>query len=136
MNALRINSRTLCAIPLWVALTLVTGPSAHAAGNFYQQHNLVADLAGVADHADSNLVNAWGVAFNPFGPVWVANSGTGTSTLYDGKGTVSPLVVQIPTPTSLTGGNPTGIVYNGSSGFVVSSGGISGASRFIFAAAT
>jgi len=133
MNALRINSRTLCAIPLWVALALVTGPSAHAAGNFYQQHNLVADLAGVADHADSNLVNAWGVAFNPFGPVWVANSGTGTSTLYDGKGTVSPLVVQIPTPTSLTGGNPTGIVYNGSSGFVVSSGGISGASRFIFA---
>ena len=31
---------------------------------------LVADTAGAAAHVDANLVNAWGVAFNPTGFVW------------------------------------------------------------------
>ena len=99
---------------------------------FYQQHNLVSDGSVAADNADANLVNAWGVAFNPFGFVWVANNGTGTSTLYDGNGKPQSLVVSIPTPSTDSGGNPTGIVYNGSGGFVVSKAGSSGASRFIF----
>jgi len=133
MKAPRINLHLLCATPLLAALTLAAGTSAHAAGNSYQQHNLVADLAGAADHTDTNLVNAWGVAFNPFGPVWVADNGTGVSTLYDGTGTPIPLIVQIPSPTDPSGGNPTGIVFNGSTGFVVSAGSVSGASRFIFA---
>jgi uncharacterized protein (TIGR03118 family) len=61
------------------------------------------------------------------------------STLYDGNGvpqplSPQPLVVQIPSPAGSDGpGNPTGIVFNASSGFVVSQGGASGASRFIFA---
>ncbi|WP_053096187.1 TIGR03118 family protein [Frateuria defendens] len=99
----------------------------------YVQHNLVSDGAVSADHIDPNLVNPWGVAFNPFGFVWVADNGTGLSTLYDGHGNVQSLVVAIPTPTAATGGNPTGIVYNGSNGFVVSKQGISGPARFIFA---
>ncbi|MGH8499578.1 MAG: hypothetical protein ACRERV_12345, partial [Methylococcales bacterium] len=52
----------------------------------YQQTNLVSDLPGIAAHTDVNLQNAWGIAFNPNGPVWIANNGTGTSTLYDGNG--------------------------------------------------
>lgn len=99
----------------------------------YVQHNLVSDGAVPADHIDPNLVNPWGVAFNPFGFVWVADNGTGVSTLYDGHGNVQSLVVAIPTPTAATGGNPTGIVYNGSGGFVVSKPGVSGPARFIFA---
>lgn len=133
MKALRVISSHCLGASLAVALVLAAGTSAQAAGNFYQQHNLVGNLAGAADHTDSNLVNAWGIAFNPTGPVWVANNGTGTSTLYDGTGTAIPLVVQIPTPTDPAGGNPTGIVYNGSTGFVVSAGSVSAASRFIFA---
>ncbi len=83
-------------------------------------------------NADPHLVNAWGIAFNPQGFVWVANNGTSTSTLYDGAGVPQSLVVSIP-----AGGagpaKPTGIVFNGSSAFAVTQGGVSGASAFIFA---
>ena len=46
-------------------------------------------------NVDANLVNAWGVAFNPQGFVWVANNGTSTSTLYDAEGVAQSLVVSI-----------------------------------------
>ncbi|HKA05429.1 MAG TPA: TIGR03118 family protein [Acidimicrobiales bacterium] len=116
----------------------VAGAGLAGAGtSAYLVHNLVADLAGVADHTDPNLVNGWGVALNPFGPAWVADNGTGVATVYDGLGNPAlvpdgtgklvPLVVQIP------GGAPTGIVFNGSNDFVVSRGGLSGPARFLFA---
>lgn len=122
----------LCA-SLALVFTLAAAPAAHASGLTYTQHNLVSDGFVPADHVDAHLVNAWGIAFNPFGAAWVANNGSGTSTLYDGAGNAIPLVVQIPTPTASGGGNPTGTVYNGSSGFVVSKGSASGPARFIFA---
>jgi uncharacterized protein (TIGR03118 family) len=107
---------------------------AHAVSDFYQQHNLVSDGFVPADNSDQNLINSWGIAFNPFGPVWVADNGAGVSTLYDGDGKLQPLVVQIPTPAGAPGkGTPTGIVFNGSTGFAVSVGSTSGPSRFIFA---
>jgi len=110
-------------------LTLVcTPPTSWAAGlNAYTQHNLVSDGAVHADHTDPNLVNAWGLVFNPRSDIWVADAGSGVSTLYDSAGKPVSLVVKIP------GGNPTGIVYNGSAAFGVSKGGASGASAFIFA---
>lgn len=107
--------------------------TATAGGFTYRQHNLVSDGFIAADHLDPNLVNAWGVTFNPTGAVWVANNGTGTSTLYDGSGNAIPLVVQIPSPGTDNGGTPTGIAYNGSSSFVVSQAGLSGPARFLFA---
>lgn len=119
----------------WFAFALcLSAPAVQAAppGTFYHPRNLVSDGAIPADHFDPNLVNAWGIAFNPFGPVWVADNGTGVSTLYDGTGNRIPLVVQIPSPTSSSGGAVTGIVYNGSSGFVVTENAVSGASRFLF----
>jgi uncharacterized protein (TIGR03118 family) len=112
----------------------LTAAAAQAGEVFYQQHNLVSDGFVAADHVDAGLVNAWGIAFNPFGPVWVADNGTGLSTLYDGAGNPVPLIVQIPGPAGGDPtGNPTGIVFNASTGFVVSNGTASGASRFIFA---
>ncbi len=81
------------------------------ANNTYRQHNLASDGSVPADHVDHDLVNAWGVAFNPNGVVWIANNATSTSTLYDGSGAKSALVVTIP------GGAPTGIVFSGSSDF-------------------
>ncbi|RFP19109.1 MULTISPECIES: TIGR03118 family protein [unclassified Duganella] len=80
--------------------------------------NLVGDIAGSAAQTDAKLVNAWGIAFNPSGFVWVANNGSSTSTLYDGSGVPQTLVVATPPA-------PTGIVYNGSGDFR--------ASPFIFA---
>jgi uncharacterized protein (TIGR03118 family) len=109
-------------------------PSLHAGGRFYQQRNLVSDGFVPAEHQDINLVNPWGIVFHPNGFVWVANNGTGVSTLYDGDGVLQSPIVTIPSPPGDTGpGNPTGIVYNGSTDFVVSKGGVSGPSRFIFA---
>ena len=99
----------------------------------YQQHNLVSSDASIsADHIDPNLVNPWGLVFGPTNPVWIANNGTGTSTLYDGMGNAIPLIVNIPSSGGGTG-TPTGIVFNNTSGWVISSGGKSASAIFIFA---
>jgi len=132
MKTLRVTSYLGAPLAVVLAFAGVTGSA--AAETFYQQKNLVSDGFVPADHTDANVINAWGIAFNPFGPVWVADNGTGVSTLYDGAGNPLSLVVQIPGPAgSSATGNPTGIVFNGSSGFAVSKGTASGASRFIFA---
>jgi uncharacterized protein (TIGR03118 family) len=106
-------------------------------GTSYVPTNLVSDLpAGNAlygsSHTDPNLVNAWGVAFNPKAFVWVANAGSSTSTLYDGNGAPQSLVVAIP-PGKAGAAMPTGIVFNGHQDFMVTQNGKSGASPFIFA---
>jgi uncharacterized protein (TIGR03118 family) len=100
--------------------------------------NLVSDTAGTdAVTTDSNLVNPWGIVFRPNAPVWVANNHSETSTLYDGNGkpqpTTTPLVVNLPASPGGPTFDPTGIVYNGTTDFAVSSGGgTSAAAPFIF----
>src|SRR5437016_2686240 len=56
----------------------------------YVQNNLVSDVSGMADTTDANLVNPWGLAFSPTGPFWVADNGTGVSTVYDTAGNPFP----------------------------------------------
>jgi uncharacterized protein (TIGR03118 family) len=95
---------------------------------------LVADGAGVAATQDKNLVNAWGLVFAPNDPVWTANNKTDTSTLYDGNGTIEPLVVTLPAPTAAF--KPTGIVFfdgtNFPNDFQVTVGTTSGQAAFIY----
>ncbi len=131
MNPLSHASIARLCAPLALVLALAAAPA--TAIDLFKQRNLVSDGGVPAAHTDPNLVNGWGVAFNPFGVVWVAAADGMVSTLYDGDGNVQSLVVQIPSPTMSIGGNPTGIVFNGSSGFVTSAGGLSGPSRFLFA---
>src|SRR5215831_18767673 len=100
-------------------------------GDTFTVTNLVADSA-CTSNVDTNLVNGWGIAFNPQGFVWVADNGTSKSTLYDGNGMPQSLVVSIPAGKA-GDAMPTGIVFNGSNDFMVSQGGVSGASRFIWA---
>ena len=111
----------------------VTASSALAAEGFYARRDLVSDGYTASEHIDPNLVNGWGVAFNPTGFVWVASADGMVSTLYDGNGVPQTLVVQIPLPGAPTGGNPTGIVFSGSSAFQVSNGTTTAPARFIFA---
>ncbi len=66
------------------------------------------------------LKNAWGIAFGPENPIWIADNGTGLSTLYDGAGNIIPLVVTIPAPAADDTSAPTGLVINPSGDFVVS----------------
>jgi uncharacterized protein (TIGR03118 family) len=98
----------------------------------YVQRDLVSDVPGAAELLDADLVNAWGLAFGPATPAWVADNGTDVSTLYSGAVGSTP-VAKVPLTVSIPGGAPTGAVFNGSSGFVVSSGASSGPARFLFA---
>jgi uncharacterized protein (TIGR03118 family) len=110
---------------------MATGMGTAASG--YTATNLVADIAGTsALHTDPNLKNPWGIVFGPATPVWVANNGTQTSTLYDGTGKVQPAAM--PLVVKLAAGfSPSGIVFNGSAtDFAVTSGSNSGAAQFIF----
>ena len=98
-----------------------------ALGGGYSVRNLVSDGFVPAEHLDPNLVNGWGIAAGGSTPWWVANNGTDTSTLYDGNGVARPLIVQVE-------GGPTGMVFNGSSDFVVTDrAGHSGPALFMFA---
>jgi uncharacterized protein (TIGR03118 family) len=106
----------------------------------FTQSNLVSDLPGIATTTDPNLVNPWGIALNPAGPIWIADQGTGVSTLYNATGQPqpagAPLIVSIPasaTSAAGTRGSPTGTVVNSGSGFVVSRNGLSGPAQFLFA---
>jgi uncharacterized protein (TIGR03118 family) len=98
----------------WAGLLLSVAaiPVAAQNTNAYLAHNLVSDLAGMADHQDANLVNPWGNGFGST-PFWVGNNGTGTSTLYDGTGTATTLVVTIPNAGGAGHTGPvTGVIFN------------------------
>jgi uncharacterized protein (TIGR03118 family) len=111
----------------------VAHPHQHgrALGGF-NQRNLVADTPGVAEQTDPNLVNAWGLAFGPATPAWVADNGMDVATLYRGATDATPATSIVPLVVSIPGGAPTGLVYNGGDGFVVHSGAASGPALFLF----
>jgi uncharacterized protein (TIGR03118 family) len=139
------RSRILAPLAVLAMLLLAALPGAafahgNAANNtdssgFYQQTNLVSDLAGVAQFTDGNLVNPWGLVHGPATPWWVADNGAGVSTLYTGQGVKVPLTVTIPVPAGSPAGTtaaPTGVIFNGNGGFNVSENGKSFSSLFIF----
>jgi uncharacterized protein (TIGR03118 family) len=109
----------------------------HDEDNRYQQLNLVSDQVGKAQLMDSSLVNAWGLAAGTgtrATPIWVSNNGTSTSTLYRGATTPGELLTKVPLTVSIPGmGSPTGVVFNGGPGFVLSTDGKTGPALFIFA---
>jgi uncharacterized protein (TIGR03118 family) len=126
-------SKLRCSISSAAAVLFVAATFSVPASATYIQTNLVSDDASVSGTIiDPNLINPWGMAASSASPFWVSDNGTGLSTLYNGAGTAQGLVVTIPPP---AGGSspstPTGIVFNGGSGF----GTVLGAepARFIFA---
>lgn len=128
---------TVCAIIYGTQKALVTASSrtvitTTGPSQFYAQHNLVSDGFVPADHINSDVVNAWGLVAGPTTPWWIVDNGTGKSTLYNVATGTFPLTVTVP---GVGGeqGNPTGIVFNGGSGFVVNNGAGTSAARFIFA---
>ena len=80
----------------------------HASGdNNYLVTTLVSNQPGVAPVTDGKLVNGWGITATSSSPWWVADNGTGWSTIYTGAGVKAGLEVKVP-------GAPTGIVaYTG-----------------------
>ena len=103
--------------------------------NRYTVHKLQSDVPGAATNTDPDLVNGWGIAAGPASgpatPWWVADNHTAKSTLYNGtSGAKLGLVVDIPGPDGP--GAPTGVVFNGSTDFVITGGGGTKAALFIF----
>jgi uncharacterized protein (TIGR03118 family) len=97
-----------------------SGPANTATVSPFVETKLIADNAAAgAKVTDASLVNPWGIAFNATGIMWVSDNGTGSSTVYDTAGTKQTLVVTIPSKLGATGGTPTGIVVNTTSGFVI-----------------
>jgi uncharacterized protein (TIGR03118 family) len=104
----------------------------------YAQHNLVSDVAGLADLTDANLINPWGIALNATGPFWISSNRAGTGVVYNGSGQPfpadSPIVVNIPAgATGSSGSAPSGLVFNGTPVFEITSG---NPALFIFATET
>jgi uncharacterized protein (TIGR03118 family) len=103
-----------------IAVSGVTTVRADAQQNAYVVTPLVSDQTGKAPIVDPNLKNAWGVAFTPAAsPFWIADNANGLATLYDGDGTIVPLVVTIPCPPKAGQGSscpqfssPNGLVWN------------------------
>lgn len=98
----------------------------------YDQVNLVSDEDDEeyeAQRIDETLVNPWGMAVNPNGPIWIASTGSGKSQVYDKNGAQLIPAVTIPGLGKNTG-HPTGIVFNPTTDFVISSTGTPG--RFIY----
>ncbi len=99
----------------------------------YSQTNLVSDISGLAAHTDSRLVNPWGISFGPTSPFWIADNGTGLSTLYEPDGSPAPFLqngVVIPPPAGGSGSAPTGTVFDSTGQFAVSANGFSGGGHF------
>ena len=96
---------------------MFTAASAAAAGmpgrsQFYAQHNIVSDVDGLADHTDSNVVNAWGLDSGPTSPWWFSDNGTGETTLFNIATDVIQATFTVPGAGGAQG-NPTGLIFNG-----------------------
>lgn len=97
--------------------------------NFVQVNLVANDQKYSPAHIDPTLINGWGIAFSANGIAWVNSQGGHVSEVYDREGVVVRPAVNIPSPGGATGGNPTGIVFAGGAGFVLSNG---QAASFIF----
>jgi len=105
----------LCVGGVILALSLSIPASAQKT----MQTNLVSDQAGAANNQDILLVNAFGIARGT-GTNWmVAARGSAQGIVYDGAGNAQ--AINVNTPPAVTGGvgQPTGVVFNGTSSFNV-----------------
>jgi uncharacterized protein (TIGR03118 family) len=123
--------RYLGAAALIALVLLLSDSSPSGAQSFYEQTNLVSDVAGLAQVTDPNLVNPWGVSFSATSPFWVSDQGTDLATVYSIHGvsaTQNALMVTIPQAATPPMG-PTGEVNNNTSSFMVGT----NPANFIFA---
>ena len=118
---LKAFSRNL--LTLTVLLTMASAVAA-------AQYAATALVKNTGKKPDKQLINPWGLAYEPGNPFWLSDEGSGLSTLYTGKGTKQSLVVTIPSASGKGLGSPTGIVYNSSSEFKIDT----WTSAFLFAA--
>ncbi len=128
------RNRMLFAGAVLASCATVIVPQMRADTLSYIQTNLVTsnqtDAAALL--TDTNLINPWGIAESTASPFWVADQGSGVSTLYNAtttSTTINALVVTIPAASTPPSG-PTGVVFNSTTGFTI--GTTPKAANFIF----
>jgi uncharacterized protein (TIGR03118 family) len=148
MNHNALSARPLAAVSALAAaagLVIATPVAASADAHGHhgsplatEQVNLVSDVPGEAVLTDPDAVDSWGLALSPTSPLWAANALSSTATLYtdapdsSAVAKVPTIRVTVPGPGNSPVGLPTGQVFNGGSGFVLSNGTTSGPATFIF----
>jgi len=142
------SARSITMLAVSASCLAFAAPTAAAADDGHrhgrdltvQQVNLVSDLStfGPSVLVDPDVVNPWGLTLGPTTPLWSANNGTDTATLYasapgaTSATKVTAVRVTFPDKPEL----PTGQVFNGSNGFVLSNATTSSPARFIFSTIT
>jgi uncharacterized protein (TIGR03118 family) len=106
-------------------------PDAETAHAAFAEIDLISDVPGKAPLTDPALVNPWGLALSPTGPLWVANNGTNTATIYSG-GVAGATPTKAGLTVTIPGGAPTGQIVNDTTDFVVTGPGGSGPAVFMF----
>ena len=86
-----------------LALSIASGVAA-------AQYAATALVKNTGTKPDKQLINPWGLAYGPGNPFWLADAGSGLSTLYTGTGAKQGLVVTVPAGSGSGKGSPTGIV--------------------------
>src|SRR3954452_395328 len=128
-----IRLKTKLRLAKIISAFILLVPASAQTKNVYLQTRLVSNVAGGAAVTDPNLVDPWGISQSAGSPFWVSNHASGTSTLYNGQGAITNVVVAIPPGAvgSAAVGRPTGQVQNPTAtAFLLPSG---RASSFIFA---
>src|SRR2546428_2772509 len=75
----------VAAVPVLAASGVATAAEeSSTARPAFTEVDLVSNIPGRAAVTDGNVQNAWGLALSPTSPLWVANNGTNTATLYAG----------------------------------------------------
>ena len=124
----------LSAVPVLLASNVAAASPTinhHGSKTAVTATNLVSDVPGRAPLIDPALVNPWGLALSPTSPLWAADNGSDSATLYaGGRGGATPTKVPLDVP--IAGGAPTGTVFNDTDQFVVKGSGGSAPARFIF----
>jgi len=99
---------------VWLTLLAIVGCSDNNGDHIVTRTDIVTNAT------DPNLINAWGLAFNPAGTAWVSANGTGVSEVYDVTGAHVIPPVTIPGPLLATDppATPSGQAFNGTTAFL------------------
>jgi uncharacterized protein (TIGR03118 family) len=130
MRVSRLNGSKAFMMVALLSLIVCLSGFANAAG--YKMAFLTADQTGKAPNVDPKLINPWGISFSSTGDFWVSDNNSGFSTLYNTTGVPQSLIVTIPPVGGATSGTPTGTVFNGTTGFVITQGTKSSPALFLF----
>jgi uncharacterized protein (TIGR03118 family) len=134
MHDIHLRLRHVFVPMLLATITMIAMSSAHAQDRYRVRYLASSDGATPNTIVNPELVDAWGLAFDPYGFAYVAAPGSRRVVRLDGAGNAQPPSISTLGP-GLQETVPVGITFNGSGNFQThSSGGATGPSRMLITA--